>query len=338
MKRILLSGILAVASFLVLSCEGEGVTPDIPVAQGAISVRIVGADPSTKADHYNPTAAGAERAVKSVQVLVFRDGVIDKYVNAGTSLTPSAIETTVGVKTVYVVLNAPSLAAIATEEALKATTEALSVNSTDASTGSFVMVGKNTVTVAADVTNDCPVTVKRRVCRLVIGSVQNNLISALGSITVKGVFVVNGGSDMPLDPTVTASTAAPAYNVAGRHSGSKITTTSDAPADLLMDATSYSVANGATGTTPAVLYAYPHTKTGSQALRATVLATIGGVDYYYPVTIPDPVANASYTCTLVITNLGSTDPNVEVTKGSATVTVTIAEWDTPEGSAFVKEI
>ena len=78
-------------------------------------------EPQTRAVTAYTTAQDYEKAVNSVQILVFdSSGKINIYKDAGTSVSGISISTTTGTKSVWAVVNGPDLKAIGTEAALKA--------------------------------------------------------------------------------------------------------------------------------------------------------------------------------------------------------------------------
>ena len=319
------------------SCLKEGrneLLPGVaPTETGTLSINIDGILPgATKADPVAyTTTKDYEVAVNKLEVFIFNaTGVLERYIN-GTQLTKSGIQLTVGSKTVYTVVNGQDLAgsvkSLSELEALVAPFQAY--NSTVVSSG-MIMTGKNTVEIVANTNATCDVTVRRLVYRVALEKVTSALPSQLGTVTVEGMLMVNGGADLRLSDIQTAgNTTIPPYNTLGKKSGGATVVspeTSDAPALM------YSTINLSTtvdiSTDPKFVYSYPSScSTANYEQKFVVQTSVDGVRYYYPIKLSGIRSNQTVTINLVINNLGSTDPNKEVEKGSATVNVTVSGWD-----------
>ena len=350
MKKILL--FLAAASLVgMAACNkpGSRSAEDASEAEGTIEFSILpeeGPAPGTRAVTAYTTAQTYETKVNKVQIFVFdADGRVAAYKNNGTSLSGS-INTTAGDKTVWAVINGPDLASVSTLAALKATAVDLSANSTTATTG-FVMAGSGTCTVTGTGTVTCKFNVSRLVSRIALVNVVNNLPSSYGSLKIERVFLCNVVGNQNI-----AGDAAPStwYNKDGRadestRNASHIIDGSTYKAScesLTFKSVGQNLANGATHTpsTPYLFYAYPNNASAApdgfsstfspKRTVLTVAATISDQLYFYPVVLDDAdlERNTAYTVGLTITGLGSDDPNKPVTKGSLTVTITVAGWET----------
>ena len=100
------------------------------------------------------------------------------------------------------------------------------------------------------------------------------------------------------------------------------------------------MANGATHSpsTPYLFYSFPNSSTvapsgfqstfSAQRTVLTVVTTISGKTYYYPVVLDKaPLErNKASTVGLTIPGLGSEDPNKPVEKGSLSATITVSDW------------
>ena len=101
-----------------------------------------------------------------------------------------------------------------------------------------------------------------------------------------------------------------------------------------------SVANGATHSpsTPYLFYSFPNSSTtaptgfqstfAAQRTVLTVVATVSGKKYYYPVVLDNATLerNKTYTVGLTITGLGAEDPNKPVEKGTISASITVSGW------------
>lgn len=344
-KKIKLLTLLAMVS-LVACNKQQVITPD-KSELGKIVLDVVLPDaPITKAPTAYSTAQTYESQVNSVQILVFNSstGALDRYYDAGKTLTGISLSTVHGSKTVWAVINGPSLTGISTLNALQATALTLDGNnSTTASTG-FVMAGSASCTVGSS-TATCNISASRFVSRIALVSVKNAIPSVYGSLTVNAVWLSNVVGNQNLAGNASANTW---YNKFGRadentqvasHIIDGSTYKASCPS-LTFKSLSQSVSNGSTHTpsTPYLFYTYPNTSTtapmafstsfSAQRTVLVVKATVNGTAYYYPVPLDDaaPARNTTYTVALTITGIGSTDPNVPVQKGNMTVNVTVSGW------------
>ena len=97
---------------------------------------------------------------------------------------------------------------------------------------------------------------------------------------------------------------------------------------LLSKTVNRSISNGA-AYTPAVPHLfYGYANAGATKTRLVVEADIAGRTYYYPVTMTSLERNKAYTVALTIRNLGSDDPDKPVEKGSVSVSISVAGWET----------
>ena len=348
MKKILL--FLAAASLMgMAACNKLAQQPaspeEEPAAQGQISFSLApeGSE-ATRAVTAYTTSQTYESQVNKVQVFVFNsDGKIAAYLNNGTSLSGS-IFTTAGAKTVWAVVNGPTLSSIGTLSALQATAVDLSANSTTASTG-FVMAGSGSCTVSASGSVPCNFSVSRLVSRVALVSVTNSLPASYGALNIERVFLSNvvgnqnlAGSASPTtwynkDGVADEATRNAAHIIDGStYQASCPTLTFKAVGQSVANAGSYSPA------TPVLLYGYPNSSTTAPAgfsssfsAKRTVLTVVATVDsqvQYYPVVLDNAVLerNKTYTVGLTITGPGSSDPDKPVDKGSIAVTISVSGW------------
>ena len=298
-------------------------------------------EPQTRAVTAYTTAQDYEKAVNSVQILVFdSSGKINIYKNAGTSVSGISISTTTGTKSVWAVVNGPDLKAIGTEAALKAIAVDLADNSVTKADG-FVMAGSTSCTVSASGAT-ANVTVSRLVARVALQKVTNALPAGYGALKIDNVTLINVVGNQNLGGDAAISTW---YNKMGRKDGATAatqiidgSTNAASCPTLTFAAPGASVANGAAHapSTPHLFYCFPNStstdKTGfddtftARKTRLVVAATINSTKYYYPVVINTPERNKAYTVELTITGLGSTDPDQPVSKGAITAAVTVQGW------------
>ena len=298
-------------------------------------------EPQTRAVTAYTTAQDYEKAVNSVQILVFdASGKINMYKDAGTAVSDIQLSTTAGQKTVWAVVNGPDLSAVATLSALQAKAVDLADNSLTKTEG-FVMAGSTSCTVSAT-GGTAAVTVSRLVSRVALQKVTNSLPSGYGALKIDNVTLINVVGNQNLAGNASISTW---YNKMGRKDGATAatqiidgSTNAASCPTLTFAAPGASVANGAAHapSTPHLFYCFPNStstdKTGFESTftarktRLVVAATINSTKYYYPVVINTPERNKAYTVELTITGLGSTDPDQPVSKGAITAAVTVQGW------------
>jgi len=177
--------ILLGAGLLSLAACNKNTAPDgnTPIQRTTVTLRIAGT--ATKA--VEQTAA--EAAVNTLQVLVFRDGGIETYATA-TGSNEIVLSTTAGSRSVYAVVNAPSLAGIEAETALKATLSALSDNTSS----NYVMAGHEDLVFAANNPDPFPIHIGRLALRVEIDRIVNNLtnsVLASREFKINKIFLAN---------------------------------------------------------------------------------------------------------------------------------------------------
>lgn len=337
--------ILALAAAVLCSCDKNADCVPCQKAEenqepATLSISLGFDEPETRAVTAYTTAQDYEKAVNSVQILVFdASGKINMYKDAGTSVSDISISTTAGEKTVWAVVNGPDLSSVATLSALQATAVDLADNSIIKTEG-FVMAGSTSCTLSASGAT-AAVTVSRLVSRVALQKVTNALPEGYGALKIDHVTLINVVGNQNLAGNASISTW---YNKMGCKDGGAQADIIDGSTNkascptLTFTAPAATVNNGATHApaTPYLLYCYPNaTSTDSSGwepaftarkTRLVVAATISGAKYYYPVTINTPERNKAYTVELTITGLGSTDPDQPVSKGAITASVTVQNW------------
>ena len=337
--------ILALAAAVLCSCDKNADCVPCQKAEenqepATLSVSLGFDDPETRAVTAYTTAQDYEKAVNSVQILVFdASGKINMYKDAGTAVSDIQLSTTAGQKTVWAVVNGPDLSAVATLSALQTKAVDLADNSLTKTEG-FVMAGSTSCTVSAT-GGTAAVTVSRLVSRVALQKVTNSLPSGYGALKIDNVTLINVVGNQNLAGNASIATW---YNKMGRKDGGAQADIIDGSTNkascpsLTFAAPAATVNNGAAHTpaTPHLFYCYPNATSAdangwvssftARKTRLVVAATISGTKYYYPVTINTPERNKAYTVELTITGLGSTDPDQPVSKGAITASVTVQEW------------
>ena len=317
---LLSAGIISLAA-----CDKTvNMTEKGPVQRTTVSIRIAGA--MTRATEQT----SEEAAVNTVQVLVFRDGGIETYASAS-GTNEVVLSTTAGSHSVYAVVNAPSLAGIEQETALKATLSSLSDNSAS----NFVMAGHENLVFNATNPVPFPIHIERLAIRVEIDRIVNNLsnsVLASKEFKINKIFLANVNTNDYLIDDYT-----PVSEDFVHHTGALLTT----------DGFLYRNISGspiAKGTDPSDGYNTAHTFYGyqnPQGLYSTLLVVevmIGDKYYTYPLELGAGalLSNRIYRISeLQITRLGNDsngDDTIDdgeidpITVASATVEVIVDDW------------
>lgn len=335
---------MAIALASLAACEkSQSIHGPEQGKDGSIVISVDCGDALTKASEAFTGMQDYEKAVNSVQVFVFDEkGQLNAYRAAGKSTSDISISCTSGQKTVWAVVNGEDLSSISTMAALQASTTDLADNSRTPAEG-FIMAGSASCTVNGAGT-EVSVEVSRLTSRVALTKVTNSLPSAYGALTVKCVSLANVVGNQNL-----AGNASPAtwYNGMGRKDGAtsadqiidgETNLASCAELTFASVGSSVNVSESLSPETPYLFYCYPNPteqdasgwaeEFTARKTRLILTAVVGGKTYYYPVVLDKPARNTSYTVTVTITGLGSTDPDKPVEKGSMNVSVTVKDWTT----------
>ena len=304
----------ALAALALASCTRE--KADIDGKPVEVNVTILGTAPTraTSVTYAN------ESNVANLQVYVFNDGKLEDYQDAGAAMT-AQLTATSGERTVWALVNAPSLKDVTTEADLKACVSRLADNKTNA----LVMSGSTTQELKDGGT--VPVTVKRLVSRVSIKKISTEFQYALAgeSLTVDGIYLINVAGDGNYAADGTPETW---VNQLGHKD-----TGLDA---LLYDKLSATVNNKKTYEKEHVFYPYPNpTQEDSYEAdwkpRHTMLVvevTFEGKKGYYPVVLPVLERNKTYVIDeMVIRHRPGDVPYQPLETGDATVQITVNDWE-----------
>ncbi len=304
----------ALAALALASCTRE--KADIDGKPVEVNVTILGTAPTraTSVTYAN------ESKVANLQVYVFNDGKLEDYQDAGAAMT-AQLTATSGERTVWALVNAPSLKDVTTEADLKARVSRLADNKTNA----LVMSGSTTQELKDGGT--VPVTVKRLVSRVSIKKISTEFQYALAgeSLTVDGIYLINVAGDGNYAADGTPETW---VNQLGHKD-----TGLDA---LLYDKLSATVNNKKTYEKEHVFYPYPNpTQEDSYEAdwkpRHTMLVvevTFEGKKGYYPVVLPVLERNKTYVIDeMVIRHRPGDVPYQPLETGDATVQITVNDWE-----------
>ena len=174
----------AMAALTLLSCEREIVDTESKPVEVNVSILGTASTRATSVSYSNESKVG------NLQVFVFNEGKLENYQDAGEAMT-AQLTATSGLRTIWALVNAPSLNKVTTENELKAEVSKLSDNKTDA----FVMVGSTSKELKDQLS--VPVTVKRLVSRVSIKKISTDFQLALASepISIDGIYLINVAGD-----------------------------------------------------------------------------------------------------------------------------------------------
>lgn len=272
-------------------------------------------------------SAENEAKINNLQLFVFReDGNLDAYANSDT-YSDVKLSCTTGKRTIFALVNAPDKSEVTTLGALNQSVSHLADNSLT----NFVM----TECLEKNITSDQAINleVSRLAARLSIGKITADFTSPAYrnmELKIKGIYAINVVGDMSYDRTATPSTTPTTwYN-------KRLYESSDVDALVHERLEDVSIKAGNPYTTPAYFYVYPNSTTldsqtspfSARLTRLVVETELGGSTYYYPITISNIECNKKYTVTnLTITRPGSIDPDVPMTSGECTFSISVSDWE-----------
>ena len=303
----------ALAALALGSCRRA----DIDGKPVEVNVTILGTAPTraTSVTYEN------ESKVNNLQVYVFNDGKLEDYRDAGAAMT-AQLTATSGQRTVWALVNAPTIQDVTTESGLKAKVSQLSDNQTDG----FVMSGF--VTQELKDGGTVPVTVKRIVSRVSVKKISTDFQYALAeeTLTVDGIYLINVAADNDYAADGTPSQWA-----------NKLGHKDNAYDKYLYDKlSSTTVTNKKAYEKEHVFYPYPNptqddTHDATWSPRHTMLVvevTFQGKKGYYPVVLPVLKRNKTYVIDeMVIRHRPGDEPYKPLETGDATVQITVNDWE-----------
>ena len=304
----------ALAALALLSCTRE--KADIDGKPVEVNVTILGSAPTrTTTATYDK-----ESKVNNLQVYVFNEGRLEDYRDAGAAMT-AQLTATSGERTVWALVNAPSLSNVTTESEFKAKVSQLTDNQTDG----FVMGGYTTQQLKDGGT--VPVTVKRIVARVSVKKISTDFQYGLAqeSMTIDGIYLINVAAD---NTYLADATPKVWVNQLGHKDNGYD--------KFLYDAVGTTVNNSTPYTKEHVFYPYPNptvadTYEATWAPRHTMLVvevTFERKKGYYPVVLPVLERNKTYVIDeMVIRHRPGDQPFKPIETGDATVQITVNDWE-----------
>lgn len=304
----------AMAALTLLSCEREIIDTESKPVEVNVTIQGTAHTRATSVSYSN------ESKVRNLQVYVFNDGKLENYQNAGEAMT-AQLTATSGQRTIWALVNAPTLDQLMTENELKAKISNLGDNKTD----SFVMVGSTSMELKDQLT--VPIMVKRMVSRVSVKKISTDFQLALAAdpISIDGIYLINVAGD---NTYAADGTPGKWVNRLKHEDGDY-----DA---LLFDKVSVNVENKKAYEKEHVFYPYPNltekvTYEDTWEPRHTMLVievTFQGKKGYYPVPLPILERNKTYSIEeVVLRHLPSDKPYKPLETGDASVQITVNEWE-----------
>lgn len=298
----------AVAAAVLVSCNEKHA--DLPNAEEnpelvTFSVSVPGLE--TKS-----TGGGAddEKTINSLQVFVFNQhGVYEA--SASATKGEVSITCTAGQKRMVALVNAEEETGVSNYAALADRPVYLE----DSGVKNLVMLGETTVAVEAGKSIDIEVSYLSS--KVVLESVKLDLANSEHEsldFEVTSVFLTNVAGDRKY---INASTPSVWF-----HEGADLSKTLPFIYDSVSGGTLEP--DGAGYGTDHYFYCYPNTT--STKTRLVIETSIGDETYYYPIKLDELLPNNQYSYNVVLTRLGTDDPNGSLEEGACGVTVSIKGW------------
>ena len=248
--------------------------------------------------------------VKNFQVFIFQDDKLE-----ATSWGPSAPQTlklTKGVKKVAVLVNHQKINDVSTYDELKARSFDLAANAPNA----LLMFGEDTLHLSGNRSDI--VDVSRLTARVELQKITNALeLEAYKDsvMTLKRVYLINA---------VGERTVAGEYENAKWYNLGKFVS-GDCNGLLLEEAERQIQSEGSQ--LNYCFYTYPNSGSSSP-VRLVAEIAIGSDIWYYPVTIPDVLANNRYIVSnLKITRIGVDDPDQKIDYAEGGISIEVKSWE-----------
>ena len=311
----------------LMSCEQKETDMDESVKmKTSLEINLI--SEKTKA---SGLGGNEENAVSDYQVLVYdmSSRMLESYVKPDPTSISVNIQCTTGPKEVVVLANAPDVSGIVSFDTFLKTKSRLADNAS----GSLVMEGHaaSDLTAAGGAVN---VNIRRIVSKVVLDAVNVNFEADAYDhmdFILKRVYLTNIAGDK----SYLSETADPSswYN--------QIIRTQSPEIDALVydDISDVNLKESKTYTVKHHFYCYPNPHEDDtfasdhwspRPTRLVLEAVLGGVPYYYPVSLPPLKQNTRYHVTLNIIRPGATSPEQDMEKYAATFMINVEEWkDSP---------
>lgn len=326
MKRILFYITLVMCASCAKERGYDGELGGVDQALGTMSVRMEYETLITKAQSEESVPAlDSEKLEKSVDVMVFdqKTGSLAAFKSLDSVSGSCQFSVPAGKKTIYVVVNGPDLSSVTTVSALEKIVYDMS--DSEIEVDGLFMVGKAECEVVANQTVTPTVAVKRLAARVVLRSVSCSIPDQYGQMTVDCAFLGNAYSQQTIAGGVDAMMNLNGYAADGTSPIGKNNVTGDCP-EFFYRSIGKSVSVGGTYSTMHYMYSQPNNSDNFTCLY--ILASIGGLQYYYCVPLSYGLdANVTYSVDVDIINLGSElPPDGSVQKGDISAVIKMTDW------------
>lgn len=317
----------ALLALVLVSCEkkNSGVSD---AAKETVPLEVVLVSEETKvADE----GGNEERSVSDYQVIIYdmSSRMLEAYATPDPAAVSISMQCTTGPKEVVVLANAPDVSGITSYDTFLKTRSRLADNAI----GDLVMEGHASanLTAAGGTVN---VDIKRVVSKVVLDGItvdfETDAYDNMDFILNK-VYLANVAGDK----SYLADVADPAswYN--------QMVWTSAPEVDAMVyeDLGNLNIKTTKEYKKKHHFYCYPNPHTtdtftsdvwSPRPTRLVVEATLGNVQYYYPVALPELKQNTRYYVSLHIIRPGATSPEQDMDKYAVSFKITIEEWKGPE--------
>ena len=318
---------VAMLASALISCEKkESVIPESAKEKTSLEIMLVSEETKVSG-----TGGNEEKGISDYQVLVYdmSSRMLEAYVTPDPAALIVNVQCTTGPKEVVVLANAPDVSGVVSFDAFLKTRSRLADNAV----GSLVMEGHASpdLTAAGGTIN---VDIRRVVSKVVLDAVNVNFESDAYDkmdFVLQKVYLTNVAGDK----SYLADTADPSswYN--------QIVRTQSPEVDALVydEISGVNLKESKTYTAKHHFYCYPNPYVDDtfasdhwspRPTRLVLEAVLGGVHYYYPVSLPQLKQNTRYHVTLNIIRPGATSPEQDMDKYAATFKINIEEWKGPE--------
>lgn len=310
----------AMAAAAVVACEKKEVE-----LQG-VDEKTVTLEVSVPVERTKALASGAESAVSSCQILVYSasSGVLETHAESGTSSV--SVTCTTGPKEIVALVNAPDMSSAVTYSQLQEARSHLEDNSLQA----FVMEGNKTVD--PDTASSVTVDVRRLVSKVRLVKVETAFEKDEYydlDFRINSVYLINVAADKKW----LAESGDPAgwYNELGYQA-------SDCDALLYDQLSGHALTReDKVYDSEHVFYCYPNPNVEDRfeseftprPTRLVVETTIGEDTFFYPVSLPELKRNTVYDVSILVKRPGVLDPNDDIEKKDASVSINIVGWGNP---------
>ncbi|MCI1721160.1 MAG: fimbrial protein [Bacteroidales bacterium] len=327
----------------------------LPSSGSPAGIASGGVGGGTKATGTGYDSQSDDNKIQTLELFVFKndsaasdDGVLEAYKKFSsselTTLTGLQMSAKTGPKNIIAIANSHKAdwTGIDTYAKFKAVVSSLKTENLT----TFTMTGSATATLTAATSVSIPVA--RLVGRVILKSIKTNFAGtpyAGSTLSAVKIFLTNvSGSKIFAtgeDPTAPVILNAKQYSSAD--------CSGCAMSGMLYDEVAGTIGETAV-TTPHYFYCYENVLAAetvtARFTRLVIQATLGGKVYYYPVDINRSgygwvsannhvgvKRNTSYSISVVVNGPGSTSPDVPITRGTITASITVASWATVPDSS-----